>query len=471
MNLSPVTHPFRKLPFLAFFFAFSILTGDNALAQSWKAGVSFRDITPARAMFTAGYGGRTVPAEGRINPLKVKALAVQDPSGNRVALVTCDIWGYQYDFTRSVAEKAKKLHGLSREQILFNASHTHCGPDIRPKDSISARVFYTYPEQYESRIIPYSHWLEEQFVAAIGEAIKCLEPATLTFSSARAVPFAVSRRFPDGKGGVLYRSNPSDYYTEGDRDDIVPVLKVADAAGKVKAVLFGYACHPITLNEDRFSSDYPGFAQQYIEEAHPGAIALFVQGCAGQLVPNARFHVEYAMGHGRSLALAAGKAIEGEQKALEGPLRTAYEEVELKFVPLDRQKLEKEAQSSDRSVKQKAEWLIAKLDRGEKVSTSLPCPVQVINFGKNLMLVAIGGETVVDYAVAVKKKYPDTFVWAAGYSNYVFSYLPSLKILKEGGYEGSERLITTSYPGPFAADVEERVLAGLDRLVKKVGKE
>ena len=85
--------------------------------------------------------------------------------------------------------------------------------------------------------------------------------------------------------------------------------------------------------------------------------------------------------------------------------------------------------------------------------------------GPSNAVFAISGDVVVDYAVALKAAYPDRFVWSAGYANgYIWGYLPTLNILKEGGYESSER-----FPfGPFTDDVEERVMAGTRALVKRV---
>jgi hypothetical protein len=79
-------------------------------------------------------------------------------------------------------------------------------------------------------------------------------------------------------------------------------------------------------------------------------------------------------------------------------------------------------------------------------------------------LIGISGDVVVDYAVKVKAVFADkaSFVWASGYCNgYIWGYLPTYNILKEGGYESSER-----FPlGPFTDDVEDRVMNGIRGLV------
>ena len=69
--------------------------------------------------------------------------------------------------------------------------------------------------------------------------------------------------------------------------------------------------------------------------------------------------------------------------------------------------------------------------------------------GRGLTLVALGGEVVVDYALRLARDYPGERLWAAGYSNDVFGYVPSLRVLEEGGYEGGGAMIYYGRPGPF----------------------
>ena len=41
-------------------------------------------------------------------------------------------------------------------------------------------------------------------------------------------------------------------------------------------------------------------------------------------------------------------------------------------------------------------------------------------------------------------------LWVSGYSNDVMGYIPSLRVLKEGGYEGSGAMIYYVRPGPWS---------------------
>jgi hypothetical protein len=77
--------------------------------------------------------------------------------------------------------------------------------------------------------------------------------------------------------------------------------------------------------------------------------------------------------------------------------------------------------------------------------------------GEGLTLLALAGEVVVDYALRLQKELgsPNRPLWVAAYANDVFGYVPSRRVLKEGGYEGGEAFYHSTFPTPFADDVEE----------------
>lgn len=434
-------------------------------ADGWKAGVASVIITPKESMWMAGYGSREKPSEGKIHDLFVKALALEDAEGNNSVIVTADIVSVTVYFSNRIAEKINEKFGLPREAILFNTSHTHCGPENR------IPIPFYIPEDWENEIVGYTNWLETRYVRVIGEALADLAPADISFASAQPVPFAVSRRYPT-PDGIVYRSGPSAYYTGGPRDDTVPVLTVFRPDSTVKAILFGYACHPITLNVYQYCGDYPGFAQRYIENAFPGSTALFVQGCAGQLVPNARYQVEYAQGHGKALADAVINAVEGQQHKMKGTLACAYKEIPLEFEPLpDRAALEANLTSKNLNERRRAEFFLDKMNNNEPIENIRHWPFQAIRFGDNLLLIGLSGEPVVEYAITFKSEFLTyDFVWVAGYSNHGCGYLPTWQIQREGGYEGGEAMIHMPVTGPFAETVEKRVVEGVKRIVERVEK-
>jgi Rrf2 family protein len=79
-------------------------------------------------MWMAGYGARTNAATSKLQDLFAKALVLENPAGQRLALVTTDLVGMRVVLTKAVANELHRKHGLAREQIMFTSSHRHCGP-------------------------------------------------------------------------------------------------------------------------------------------------------------------------------------------------------------------------------------------------------------------------------------------------------------------------------------------------------
>jgi hypothetical protein len=237
----------------------------------------------------------------------------------------------------------------------------------------------------------------------------------------------------------------------------------------LRAVLFGYACHNTTLTGEfyKISGDYAGFAQRGIEQAHPGATALFVMLCGADQNPNPRSKLELAEQHGATLAAEVNHVLGGKLRRVRGPIRAAFQTVELAFAPQTRGTFEARLSETNPWRVRHAQLMLRTYDE-RRLIRRYPYPVQAVSFGKDLTLVALGGEVVVDYALRVKKEYGSKGIVVAGYSNDVMSYIPSLRVLREGGYEPAESMIYYGQPGPYDEEVEERVFATIHQVMKRV---
>lgn len=422
---------------------------------AWKAGVASVKITPEGPVWMAGYAARKKPSEGVAADLFAKALAIEDARGTRLVIVTMDLIGVPRPLRDWLEQQVKDKYGLPQESLLMNASHTHCGPELRVArldDDIKAE-FVPAAEKYMAR-------LQQQLVALVGDALKRLAPAKLEFQRARC-GFAMNRRRPTPTG---YTNAPN---PDGPVDHEVPVLRVSDALGKLVAVLFGYACHNTTCGDYLIRGDYAGYAQQFFEETHPGVTALFMTGCGADQNPYPRRTEELAKAHGRSLAVAVEAALETVPRPLRGPLRVAFADVTLDFAPVPaREELEQIAATGKEPRRSHAQRLLKQLKEEGTIRSTYPCPVQVVRFGSDLTLVAIAGETCVDYSLRLKRELAGPAVWVAGYCNDVFGYLPSLRVLREGGYEAGGAMYWGSLPGPFTESVEERVVSKILELAR-----
>jgi hypothetical protein len=232
--------------------------------------------------------------------------------------------------------------------------------------------------------------------------------------------------------------------------------------------MFGYACHCTTMSFNEFCGDYAGFAQEYVQQTHPNVTAFFVAGCGGDQNPYPRRELDYCKQHGRALANGVETALSSQVRPVRGPVKALLETVTLELAePPSREQLQEQAKSSDKYDRRHAEVLLDELKRTGEIGKTYSYPVQVLRFGDDLTLVALAGEVVVDYSLRLKAEIADSAVWVAGYSNDVFGYVPSLRVLQEGGYEGGGAMRYTQLPGPFAPSVEELIVDKVHEMVDK----
>jgi hypothetical protein len=431
-----------------------VFAGDGP-AKGWKAGVAKVVITPQKSVWLAGYASRKKPSEGKIQDLYAKALALEDSQGRRLVIVTSDLIGFSRSISEKVAEQVRNRAGLSRNQLLLTSSHTHTGPVIR--DSLID--MYELGPDHASAIARYTANLETQLVNLVAEAIKNLAPAKLFYGKGHA-NFAVNRREPSPTGYKI-GVNP-----DGPVDRGVPVLRVEDSSGKLQAVLMGYACHNTTLTGEfyQFSGDYAGFAQSDLEKQYPGVVALFVMGCGADANPRPRSSLELARQHGNSLAAAVSQVLASPMALVEDSLKTRLDYVDLPLVLPSRDEFARRLQESDVYRQRHARRML----QMRKIPNSYRYPIQVCQLGSNLTIIALAGEVVVDYALRLQKELKSDQLWTIGYANDVFAYIPSVRVLREGGYEANQSGIYYGMPGPFAEPVEELIIGKASRMVAKL---
>jgi hypothetical protein len=439
-----------------------VLIAATASAAGLRAGVGRVDITPSGPIWMSGYASRTHPSESVLQHLWARALAIDTGSGGSLVIVSTDLIGLPFEVADQVAARAGRQFGLERSHLLLNSSHTHTGPVIWP----NLASMFTLPPGEEQKLKDYAPHLVDGLVAVIGQAVADLAPAEVSFGFGQA-GFAMNRReaTPTGVKIGVNREGPGDHE--------VPVLKVAGRDGKIRAILFAYACHNTTLTGEfyRISGDYAGFAAAELESSYPGSTALFVQLCGGDQNPYPRSTLQLAGQHGHEMAAEVGRVINGAMQPLRGRLRTAYQMTSLPFAPQERATYEADLQNPKASpaAKQRAQRMLQAIDSGHPVRET-PYPVQAIRFGNVLTLLALGGEVVVDYDLRAKREYTGEPLIVAGYSNAVMSYIPSERVLREGGYEAADSMVYYGQPGPFAPGVEGRVFDAVHAVMKKVGR-
>lgn len=420
-----------------------------AAAEGWGAGFGKVVITPDQPTAMSGYAGRTAPAKGKIHDLYARAAALRDPSGKTIVMVATDLIGVPATMAHIVCSEIEKQHGLKRGDVMLTCSHTHCGPAL--DDELTSMLFLP-PEELE-KVKQFQPVLNAKLIGVVGQALADIKPAQLATGIGRA-QFASFRRPPIGTGPY---------------DHEVPVLRVLDQEGKtLRGVLFGYACHNTTMGFEMYCGDYAGFAQLYLEDHHPGAVALFHLGCGGDQNPLPRRKIELCEKYGRMLGVAVDEVMKTSMPAVTGKLSSDLQRIDLPFafVPTVAD-LETKLAKGNKWDQALAERLLKKLKAGETLPATYPYPIQIWHIGDGVTWVALGGEITVEYSLRIKERLGQGRTWVTGYANDVMCYIPSEKILAEGGYEGETSQVYYQKPTKWAPGIEKRIV---DKVVEMAGK-
>ena len=390
-----------------------------------------------------------------MHDLWAKALALQDSNGHRVVLITLDVCGIGRDLSNRVRDAIEKRVGLKRDAIVIACSHTHSGPVV----GNNLMSMYQLDPQQADLVKRYAHILEQTILQISEQAISRLAGARLSWGSGLC-DFAVNRR--TNKEAEV-RALRERLELKGPVDHDVPVLRVDRFDGSLMAVVFGYACHCTVLDGYEFCGDYAGFAQIGLESRYPSAQAMFVAGCGADQNPIPRRSLELAETYGRMLAASCETVLAGQLRSINGPLDSTYGEIALAFAPLpSRDEIERDTKSSNFYIASRARLLLETINRRGSLEKTYPYPIQVWRLG-DLTWIFLGGEVVVDYSLRIKRNLGSSTTWVSAYCNDVMAYIPSKRVLDEGGYEGGGAMLYYGLPASWSPDVEEAIIGAVAR--------
>jgi putative membrane-bound dehydrogenase-like protein len=421
----------------------------GAAEPTYRAGVAKADVTPAHPIRLNGFGFRRAESEGVNQPIHARALAIDTGDKSPAVLITVDVLGIPADIYDELARRLAKA-GVVKERLAVTATHTHTGPMLT---GANPTIFGTpIPKEHQANIDRYTPKFLAALEAVALAALKDMRPAKLSWAVG-TVTFGTNRRT---KGG------PTDHD--------LPVLFVADANGKVRAVYATYACHAVTLSHNKLGGDWPGYAASTLEGTFPDAVALVSVGCGADQNPNSGVtggKVDVAVAQGRQVAAEVKRLSEQFRAPVTGRLTAKVQTIELALRDLPtRAQWEEKARRMD-AIGHHARVQLAKLARGEKLPTKIAYPVQTWVFGDSLAMVHLPGEVVVDYALRLRKELDGRRLWLTAYANNAPCYIPSERVLKEGGYEGGGAMIYYDQPVPFKPGLERQIVAAVKRQIGK----
>jgi neutral ceramidase len=418
-------------------------SAEAGFAACIPAGAAIVDITPPAGMRMAGYAARLSPATGTHDKLTARAVAVAD-----MAIVCVDVVGLHEETCCRIRQRSS----LADDCVIVTALHTHGGPA-----SVPGRGGAQADPAYVARI-------EDACVEAIETALRRRRPARLLFGNGIDPGVARNRRHP---GGVT--------------DPQLPVLAIRGVDGEWIAAVVSYACHPVVLGADNtlWTADYPGVVRTALEAACPGAVAVFLTGCAGDAgigdTPHGSISTKaseirsYANAEriGRSIGAAA---LAAPIHPLAGSARSASTSIELELVRQEEPRLDllasewrAKASASDPAWAALYEsWSVwADTAAREPLSPSR-LRVTVFDWG-GVRLVALPGEV---FAATARQIRTAIDGMPVGGRSFVFcfadgvpGYIPPHEEYAFGGYEVDEAHRYYGMPGAFVPGSAERLVA------------
>lgn len=426
--------------------------------NSLSVGVAQVDITPDYPVRLNGYGGRRTEFESVEQRIRAKAITFGTSREQPAVLLTVDNCGVP-EWIRTELLKRLARRGLTSERFAICSSHTHSAPML---NGVLPTIFgVPIPPEHQQNIDRYTKEFTDKLERLIVAALEDAKPARVAWAKGE-VKFAKNRRKPTPAGFQNAE------YPEGPVDHELPLLRVTSPDGKLRAVLANYACHCTTIGLNKIHADWAGSAQLAIERAHPGVVALTAIGCGADQNPYPRGTYELADKHGQELAAEVARLLkEGKFTDLRGPLTGKTKRIELPYDKLPTRAEWEAAAKKPGADGLRAQFALAKLDKGEKIPDRLPYLVQVWSFGSELAMVFLPGEVVVDYGLRIKREFDGTRVWVNAYANDVPCYIPSRRVWEEGGYEAAGAMVYYNRPTRFDGTQETRIMEAVQALMPK----
>ncbi len=371
-------------------------------------------------------------------------------------------------FARHNAEWLKAAIGrvldLKPRQILLNTSHTHVGPCV---DTWHLNGF-SLPD------IAYMQEVERAVCQGVVSA-KAEAREVSIWAGQGKTELPVSRRRPNDSGSVDWLP-----FFEGEVCENLPICLMKDTSGKAVCLLFSVSCHPSTCKGWGISADYPGPACDQLDDYLGRDCSLFLQGAGGDTkasviangiddsVPGGKLWREGnwkdVTDAGHLVANEVIKALESGLEKSDPNFHSYLFEAKWDLDPLpDQSALDERAASDNPGRALAAQRMLKYLKMGRKLDTAAPLLVHGLKLSDALRFVAIEGELVGELGNQILSRYTNGTTFALGYSNGTGLYVPSDKMLTEGGYEVVSHH-EYGFASKLAKGVDENLMNTVSRL-------
>ena len=453
-----------------------------------RAGAATVDITPPLPVDVLGYVRRDVAPRTVADPLMATGVVLEG-AGATLAIIAADLANLAPGFADEVRVRVAEAIDVPPGNVLLNSSHSHAAPWPGAQHKLGGEV-----DGWTQRERDYWASLPDAFASVAVQALASAREARISGAVGHAPGLAVNRRERTADGRTILGWNP-----DGFVDDSVPTLRIDDLDGEAVATVVGFGCHPVVVGPDvpAIGTDFVGPLRRRVEDLR-GGVAIFLQGAAGNVLPQEAFfdHAGPEVAMGERLGLEAAHAVaDADPRVVQvqkldfgsvtpislyrrsaaarqpdqvvASARTvlllpllaapAEEELEAELQEREAELAARQAAGDGRAVTNPIgyhlAWLRWVLDitRQGSVPTEVEGEVWAARVG-DCAVVGTPGELFGEIGAAVREASPAGTTVFAGYCGGVLGYVATPEEYPFGGYEPAVSHRGYGHPAPFSPD-------------------
>lgn len=403
-------------------------------------GIAKEMVTPHVLSKMAGYASRTETFKGIHDDLYVRSCLLKNEP-KQIVLIAFDIIQFSYSLNEKIQDYLLHRYGVERQQVIISYSHTHAGPEVKHYRH------YDKPCAIEDFLLERTKCCIDKMFLNIFEGD--------AFYAETSGDWNVNRRKKVGNDTVM----APNYEEIKDRELWILILK--DTRSNIRGIFYNYSCHPVTLSTTLYlSSEFPGRINQLLEASYYGCIAGFLQGSAGNMRPlisakGGKFlpcTFEEVDQMSTSISLAVKNVIDKAAYKKINPILDAVSFViPVALQPLPKEEFQQLVDKTTSSLKETYRYIV---DHYDALSEIVNIHAGIVKLSEELYLVYMGGEICYEVKQVVKELFKGKDLFFLGYHEAI-TYIPSDKLIEEGGYEGSDAPLMSGFKGSFKKGIDK----------------
>jgi neutral ceramidase len=407
-----------------------------------KFGVAKDIISPDIRMGMSGYGSRYNKDFKDIHDdLYVRCLYTEN-GDDRLLMVVYDLAFHDFCLTTAVREYISEKYGLTADQLVLSYTHTHAATAIKGFSPGE------HKDEYEDMLLARTK-------SCIDRCMLNMYEGSVSFCQIEGDWNINRRKLVNGKlvGGP---------YPEGLTDKTMNLLKFADNDGIIRALLFNYACHPVTLGDTySISAEYPGRVCEILQGKYYGLTPLFFQGAGAHERPKITFNghrfFNCSFDHVNEMAQQIAARIEsalvtGQFMPIDFSPKAKAFEINVPIKPHSKEDLQQRLQKSVGFMANAIQAVLAEYD---STPDYLPLRGGVIKLNDDVYMAWLTGEVIVEVKNIIHKAIgEDKKLIFIGYADSI-GYIPDSTVIEQGGYEGGDSMLGFARKGVFTPEIDQ----------------